>query len=255
MDSSPNPSHSSLPPLDTASPTITSPSHKPAVNNNNNGSNATANNDTYDPFYDDLQNIRNSTDATGASPTDMNRRFKIPGGAKTSASSPPTPTKPPRRGSLPFIRNRNRTASGSSMTFLQPAPITLVDHTENPSDRSSAAFARSVIVGDYTIISGSPLRAGAYVVWNCTVETLEGQKFTVIKRYSEFDALREKLVQAFPNSKAALPQLPRKSGVSRFRTKFLESRRQGLNYFLSCILMNPEFAGSPMVKEFLFSRD
>ncbi|KAF3916764.1 hypothetical protein ABW20_dc0107830 [Dactylellina cionopaga] len=167
--------------------------------------------DTYDPLRDDLQNFRNSTDATGASPNSSASRFHT---YKLPVSSPPTPTGGSRRASLPFLRNRNRTASGSSMTFIHPSPIDLVDHTIEPSERSSAAFARSVIVGDYTIISGSPLRAGAYVVWNCTVETLEGQKFTVIKRYSEFDALREK-----------------------------------------CILMNPEFAGSPMVKEFLFNRD
>ncbi|EPS40791.1 hypothetical protein H072_5331 [Dactylellina haptotyla CBS 200.50] len=186
--------------------------------------------DTYDPLRDDLQNFRNSTDATGASPTATNRFHSVRG---LPSSNPTTPTNGSRRASLPFQRHRNRTASGASLTFLQPAPIKLIDHTIEPSERSSAAFARSVIVGDYTIISGSPLRAGAYVVWNCTVETLEGQKFTVIKRYSEFDALRDKLLFAFPNSKAALPQLPRKSVVSRFRTKFLDSRRQGLNYFLS----------------------
>ncbi|KAK6538000.1 PX domain-containing protein ypt35 [Orbilia ellipsospora] len=208
--------------------------------------------DTYDPLRDDLQNFRNSTDGTGASPTGVNRFHSFKG---LPSSTPSSPTSGPRRASLPFQRNRNRTASGASMTYLQPSPINLVDHTVEPSERSAAAFARSVIVGDYTIISGSPLRAGAYVVWNCTVETLEGQKFTVIKRYSEFDTLRERLLAAFPKSKAALPQLPRKSVVSRFRTKFLDSRRQGLNYFLSCILMNPEFAGSPMVKEFLFNRD
>lgn len=189
--------------------------------------------DTYDPLLDDLHNFRNSTDATGVSPTSngaiSSGFFKT---SKTSTSSPSTPTKT-RRPSLPFIRNRNRTASGSSLTFLAPAPITLVDHTIDPSERSSAAFARNVFIGDYTIVSGSPLRAGAYVVWNCTVETLEGQKFTVIKRYSEFDALREKLREAFPNSEGALPHLPRKSVVSRFRSKFLEHRRQGLNYFLS----------------------
>ncbi|EWC44588.1 hypothetical protein DRE_06669 [Drechslerella stenobrocha 248] len=207
--------------------------------------------DTYDPLRDDLQNFRNSTDGTGASPAGaaMARPFQTP------LSSPPTPTGTPRRANLPFLRSRNRTASGSSLTILQPAPIALVDNTSDSLEGSSGAYVRSVIVGDYTIINDSPLRAGAYIVWNCTVETLEGQKFTIIKRYSEFDALREKLLLAFPHSKAALPQLPRKSIVSRFRTKFLDTRRQGLNYFLTCILMNPEFAGSPMTKDFLFSRD
>ncbi|KAF3922639.1 hypothetical protein ABW21_db0201048 [Orbilia brochopaga] len=172
---------------------------------------------SYDPLRDDLQNFRNSIDGTGASPTSttMTRPFPTP------LSSPPTPTgTTPRKANLPFLRTRNRTASGASMTFLQPAPIALVDNTIEPSDRSAGAYVRSVVVGDYTIINESPLRAGAYVVWTCTVETLEGTKFNVIKRYSEFN-----------------------------------NRRQGLNYFLTCILMNPEFAGSPMVKEFLFNKD
>jgi hypothetical protein len=88
------------------------------------------------------------------------------------------------------------------------------------------------------------------------------------KRYSEFDDLRHKLLQTFPYSAAAMPPLPPKSVISKFRPKFLENRRAKLQYFLkcaypltgwtiadshSCILLNPEFSGSPVLKEFLFS--
>jgi hypothetical protein len=88
------------------------------------------------------------------------------------------------------------------------------------------------------------------------------------KRYSEFDDLRHKLLQTFPYSQAAMPPLPPKSVISKFRPKFLENRRAKLQYFLklvypqsrwsvadrhSCILLNPEFSGSPVLKEFLFS--
>jgi hypothetical protein len=108
-------------------------------------------------------------------------------------------------------------------------------------------------------------------------------------RYSEFYDLREKLVAAFPHSKSALPALPPKSFVcmgegfqnwvskltavlrtDRFQRKFLEKRRSGLSYFLkyvrvhclvarekltefSCVMLNPEFAGSAIVKEFIFA--
>jgi hypothetical protein len=100
----------------------------------------------------------------------------------------------------------------------------------------------------------------------------------VRKRYSEFDDLRHKLVQTFPYSAGALPPIPPKSVISKFRPQFLEHRRAGLQYFLkyvdgsslpiflhnvfvceillknnSCILLNPEFSGSPVLKEFLFS--
>lgn len=55
----------------------------------------------------------------------------------------------------------------------------------------------------------------------------------------------------------------------RFRKDFLDKRRIGLAYFmkcvnprksqlvlilsLSCVLLNPEFSGSPVLKEFIFS--
>jgi hypothetical protein len=61
------------------------------------------------------------------------------------------------------------------------------------------------------------------------------------------------------------------TGIVKFSPKFLEKRRIGLEYFLklvytvhtpvhikdlpasSCILLNPEFSGSPVLKGFLFS--
>jgi hypothetical protein len=52
------------------------------------------------------------------------------------------------------------------------------------------------------------------------------------KRYSEFDDFRSQLVLSFPNFEAAVPPLPPKSVISKFRPKFLEKRRAGLQYFL-----------------------
>jgi hypothetical protein len=52
------------------------------------------------------------------------------------------------------------------------------------------------------------------------------------KRYSEFDEFRSRLVQSFPNFEAAVPNLPPKSVISKFRPKFLNKRRAGLQYFL-----------------------
>ena len=83
-------------------------------------------------------------------------------------------------------------------------------------------------------------------------------------------------MRSFPHSEAMIPQLPRKSVVSRFRPKFLEQRKAGLSHFLkyvalfettydifsartsllinsSCILLNPEFAASPILKDFIFA--
>lgn len=52
------------------------------------------------------------------------------------------------------------------------------------------------------------------------------------KRYSEFDDFRWRLIRTFPNFEAAVPELPPKSIISKFRPRFLEKRRAGLQYFL-----------------------
>ena len=62
----------------------------------------------------------------------------------------------------------NSTADNPPQTL-----ITLEDHTEEPSDKSTALWAKSVAIQDYVVVSGSRTGVGAYVVWNCTVDTLE----------------------------------------------------------------------------------
>ncbi|KAI9811344.1 MAG: PX domain-containing protein ypt35 [Pycnora praestabilis] len=143
-------------------------------------------------------------------------------------------------------------ASVESTRPARSAGITLEDHTEESSDQCGALWAKSVSIDDHVIVSGSRTGVGAYVVWNCTVETLDGGPMVIRKRYSEFDELRAKLFKTFPNSEASMPPLPPKSVISKFRPKFLEKRREGLSYFLNCVLLNPEFSGSPVLKEFLF---
>jgi hypothetical protein len=61
---------------------------------------------------------------------------------------------------------------------------------------------------------------------------LQGSSMNIRKRYSEFDDFRGQLIQTFPNFEAAVPHLPPKSIISKFRPRFLEKRRAGLQYFL-----------------------
>lgn len=125
--------------------------------------------------------------------------------------------------------------------------IILQDNTDEEDVKNKACWAKSVLIEDYVIINGNKTGIGAFVVWNINVETLQassihnacpntyktkGSSMRIRKRYSEFDDLRYKLLQTFPNSKAAMPPLPRKSIISKFRPKFLDDRRAGLQYFL-----------------------
>ena len=54
-------------------------------------------------------------------------------------------------------------------------------------------------------------------------------------RYSEFDKLRTDLIRSCPHAEAMIPELPRKSVVSRFRPEFLEKRKEGLSHFLKYV--------------------
>jgi hypothetical protein len=147
----------------------------------------------------------------------------------------------------------SRTSSLEDLSSLRPPPITLEDHTLSREASRAALWAKSVSINEYVIVRGNPLGTGAYVVYNCTVQTLDGGPLTIRKRYSEFDDLRAKLTKAFPQStKSSLPPLPPKSAVYKFRPKFLEKRREGLAYFLTCVMLNPEYAGSSFVKDFIF---
>jgi len=62
---------------------------------------------------------------------------------------------------------------GGALRILSPAPITLEDHTVEPGENTAGLWARRALVVDYAIVSGSRTRAGAYVAWNCLIETFE----------------------------------------------------------------------------------
>ncbi|KAG5941812.1 hypothetical protein E4U60_007614 [Claviceps pazoutovae] len=148
----------------------------------------------------------------------------------------------------------NYSRSRSAESILPAGAITLQDNeTSEHNDRNNACWAKSVEIVDYTVVNGGATSIGAFVVWNVRVETLNRSYMNIRKRYSEFDDFRGKLVKTFPNFENAVPLLPPKSLISKFRPRFLEKRRIGLQYFLNCILLNPEFSGSPVLKEFLFS--
>jgi hypothetical protein len=51
--------------------------------------------------------------------------------------------------------------------------IRLEDHTEESAEQYKAVWAKSVSVDDFTVVgAGVGPAMGSYVVWSCTVETL-----------------------------------------------------------------------------------
>lgn len=175
-------------------------------------------------------------------------------GCETSAPAVSPITSPPYWMHAYSSPTHQRTTSNLSVDSLPTGGITLQDNeSSGADDRNQGCWAKSVEIRDYVTVNGNATNIGSFVVWNIRVETLTGSYLNIRKRYSEFDDLRWRLIRTFPGFEAAVPELPPKSLISKFRPRFLEKRRAGLQYFLNCIMLNPEFSGSPVLKNFLFS--
>ncbi|EGY17373.1 PX domain-containing protein [Verticillium dahliae VdLs.17] len=182
----------------------------------------------------------------------------------SAVTSPASITSPPY---WTNSHSHQRSISNMSAESVLPAgAITMQDHeVSDPDHHNKACWAKSVEIVDHVVINGSATNIGAFVVWNIKVETLrvscpspfcsrrmacdgvltgnrpllQGSYMNIRKRYSEFDDLREKLMMTFPHFEAAVPPLPPKSVISKFRPKFLDKRRQGLQYFLKYVQPSP----------------
>lgn len=172
---------------------------------------------------------------------------------ESAVTSPASVTSPPYW----LMNGTGHRRSISNMSAESVVPIGAITMRDNEAsgrdERNKACWAKSVSITDHVIVNGSATNIGAFVVWTIRVETLQGSFMNICKRYSEFDDLRHRLMMTFPDFEAAVPPLPPKSVISKFRPSFLDKRRQGLQYFLNCIMLNPEFSGSPILKEFLFT--
>lgn len=146
------------------------------------------------------------------------------------------------------MSRRSRDKPLEELPEVTPDPITLEDHT----CQENKLWAEAVEVSGYDIVGaerGVP-QPGSYVSWLVTVRTRRGAVIRVQRRYSEFDELRSLLAREFTQINK-IPELPSKSFVAKFDSRFLEQRRRGLEYFLRCTLLDPTFADSFALRAFV----
>jgi len=67
----------------------------------------------------------------------------------------------------------NSTLSYASVDNPRPTAIRLEDHSEEHSEQSRVLWAKHISVDDCVVVTGTAPGIGDYVVWNCTVETLQ----------------------------------------------------------------------------------
>jgi|TARA_R110002003_G_scaffold589_15_gene20697 hypothetical protein len=101
-----------------------------------------------------------------------------PSPSRDEADALKTATARPERTSVvpPYWQRHERHASRLSSYSTdngRPTPISLEDHTDEGSEQCRVLWAKGVTIDDYVVVSGTAPGLGAYVVWNCTVETLD----------------------------------------------------------------------------------
>ena len=74
----------------------------------------------------------------------------------------------------PYWQRHDRNASRASQSSLAgSAMITLEDHAADPEcETSRGLWAQSVLIEDHVVVQGKT-GVGAYVVWNCRIQTLD----------------------------------------------------------------------------------
>lgn len=107
------------------------------------------------------------------------------GGQGQTITAGPTEDAPSGTFSPPYWKIHDRTTSATSdvsISPIGPPPIQLEDRSDEDHEVGRACWAKHVTIEDYVVVGGGAI-AGAYVVWNCTVETLKGAPFTIRKRF------------------------------------------------------------------------
>lgn len=122
----------------------------------------------------------------------------------------------------------------------------------SPRSQSSSQPFLSVSVTD-------PVKLGngvqAYISYRVITKTnfteYQGPEKIVIRRYSDFVWLRDRLFEKFKG--IFIPPLPEKSAVEKFRfsAEFIEMRRQALDVFVNRIASHHELRQSEDLRTFL----
>lgn len=141
-----------------------------------------------------------------------------------------------------------------NLKSVAPVPISLVEGALDHTHFNSSSHITDVLVGDYHYISGDGLSA-LYVTWSIRVVVDDAFHSLILlyRRYSDIEQLRLRLVAEFPTE--SIPTLPPKDTFSVQRVwgleMWLEHRRNGLQWFLTNVLLNPKYQHHQIITDFV----
>ncbi|XP_042381376.1 sorting nexin 1-like isoform X1 [Zingiber officinale] len=123
--------------------------------------------------------------------------------------------------------------------------------SQSPRSPSGAPFLSISVTDPVKLGNGVQAYISYRVITKTNLPEFQGPEKIVIRRYSDFVWLHDKLADKYKG--IFIPPLPEKSAVEKFRfsAEFIEMRRQALDIFVNRIASHPELKQSEDLKTFL----
>lgn len=123
--------------------------------------------------------------------------------------------------------------------------------SQSPRSPSGLPFLSVSVTDPVKLGTGVQAYISYRVITKTNMPEYQGQEKIVIRRYSDFVWLRDRLADKFKG--IFIPPLPEKSAVEKFRfsAEFIELRRQALDVFINRVASHPELKQSEDLRIFL----
>ncbi|KAJ2369022.1 hypothetical protein H4S01_001251 [Coemansia sp. RSA 2610] len=120
-------------------------------------------------------------------------------------------------------------------------------------DSTPTASRYQTIVDDVRLIGwvtrGS--RLDVHTEFKVLVHLTRGENLTVMRRYTDFELLRDVLCERFRTFSKRIPALPKKRAFGKFEDRFLKKRESGLQFFLAYVMLHPVIGCSSIIRQWL----
>ncbi|OVA10028.1 Phox homologous domain [Macleaya cordata] len=128
---------------------------------------------------------------------------------------------------------------------------TLSGSTQSPRSPSSQPFLSVFVTDPVKLGNGVQAYISYRVITKTNFPDYHGPEKIVIRRYSDFVWLRDRLFEKYKG--IFIPPVPEKSAVEKFRfsAEFIEMRRQALDIFVNRIASHPDLQQSEDLRTFL----
>ncbi|KAJ2521870.1 hypothetical protein H4217_001120 [Coemansia sp. RSA 1939] len=194
-----------------------------------------------------LQNRRSSNDSHT-----MLVQIASPGNGVVSPSGKAQTTR--QGGNLRLIGSPNRES-----TSVSEHPLSAARDGERGGDTSGFSHSSSLprqpqtFVDDVRIIGWVTRGRGldVHTEFKVVVHLTRGDNLTVMRRYTDFEILRDVICERYHTFRKRVPHLPRKKAFGKFEDSFLKKRENGLQFFLAYVMLHPVIGCSTVIRQWI----